>query len=88
MFSMRPTPETHPNLFPPRPDASPEAIEGHRIALERWKNRQAARRLALRSVWFSAKERAYDLWSLTLPIFLVMGVLVLSARFWCWLVGW
>lgn len=45
-------------------------------------------RLAFRSAWFSAKERAYDLWSLTLPIFLVMGVLVLSARFWCWLVGW
>jgi hypothetical protein len=45
-------------------------------------------RLALRSAWFSAKERAYDLWSLTLPIFLVMGVLVLSARFWCWVVGW
>ena len=45
-------------------------------------------RLAFRSLWFSAKERAYDLWSMTLPIFLVMGVLVLSARFWCWLVGW
>ena len=45
-------------------------------------------RLAFRSLWFSAKERAYDLWSLVLPIFLVIGVIVLSARFWTWAVGW
>lgn len=45
-----------------------------------------SQRLAFRSAWFSAKERAYDLWSMTLPIFLVMGVLVISARFWVWLV--
>lgn len=43
-------------------------------------------RLAFRSLWFAMKERAYDLWSLVLPIFLVMGVLVCSARFWVWLV--
>lgn len=44
-----------------------------------------SQRLAWRSLWFSAKERAYDLWSLVFPIFVTTGVIVGSVRVWVWL---
>jgi hypothetical protein len=44
-------------------------------------------RLALNAWRFGLVERAYDLWNIALPIFLVSGLLAVSARFWLWAVG-
>lgn len=41
-----------------------------------------SQRLAFRAAWFNAKERAYDLWQLVFPIFLVVGCIAGAARFW------
>lgn len=42
----------------------------------------------LNVIWFNLKERCFDVYTLAFPVFLIMGVVVLSARFWSWVVGW
>lgn len=41
-------------------------------------------KLGLRVMWFGLKERAYDALNVTLPIFIVTGILVACVRFWMW----
>jgi hypothetical protein len=36
---------------------------------------------------FEARERLVDLLLFSIPVFLVVGVVALSARFWLWIVG-
>lgn len=42
-------------------------------------------RIGLRSMRFHAVERFHDLLNVSLPIFIVMGLLVATAKFWLWL---
>lgn len=44
-------------------------------------------RVQLNAWRFGAIERVYDLWNIAVPIFLVMGLLAICARFWLWAVG-
>lgn len=44
-------------------------------------------RIGLRTMRYNVTERFYDLVNITVPIFLVMGILVACFRFWTWLFG-
>lgn len=44
-------------------------------------------RVRLRALWLETRERAFDLLVVSLPVFIMAGVIVLSIRFWLWVVG-
>jgi len=41
----------------------------------------------LNAIRFSAKERAFDLANIFLPIFITVGIIAASVKFWSWLLG-
>lgn len=44
-------------------------------------------KLGLRSMKFTIKERWYDLVNITLPVFIMTGLLVVCVKFWIWALG-
>ena len=44
-------------------------------------------KIHLNAIRFSVKERAFDLANISVPIFLTVGIIAMSVKFWSWLLG-
>lgn len=44
-------------------------------------------KIQLNAFRFEMRERAFDLANISLPVFLMVGILAVSVKFWSWLLG-
>ena len=68
----------------------PEKKETHYRSQRKWghaMNRKMLVKIHLKAMWFSIRERWFDLVNISLPIFLVTGIVAGCVKFWSLVFG-